>query len=196
MEIKSQFLLLIIFSLSFGFLPEDIFSKGQRYLVFYIENLGLVNRLRILAGLYSIGRANDLNLLVIWKPSYDCAAYIDQIFDNYPPKFQVLRRDIVEKFTALTVESAFRDLGLKSNLTVNIVRATSFYQGLKDYQADIVIVWTLGTHAPINMPCHNYLFSKSLFYQHLSPITLVNENVQRIRIGHFYGNVTVGIHIR
>ena len=67
---------------------------------------------------------------------------------------------------------------------------------LYDPTVDIILVWSLGVHAPIHLSCIDYTYIKSYFYRHLIPIEMIRRNVENIISNFFSYHTVIGIHIR
>lgn len=67
-------------------------SKGSRYLITHLSELGLANRLKAIADMAKIATLSDRKLLISWIPNKSCNASFHDLFDvnMMPSSMQLL----------------------------------------------------------------------------------------------------------
>ena len=192
-----RYALLVALSVSSALVP---FQAGTTYLVMIIDKLGLANRLRIMAGMYSISKQANRRLLVLWSPSVECGSSFSDLFEDVAVGVEVL--DIAPASHA-TITKELVDLAYKQSMSLQSLYLTDFDVNISyidtkynSTAADVILAFTLGTHSPAHACCRDYLFAKSTFYRSLLPVASIRSTVNAITDRHFSKNVIVGIHVR
>lgn len=192
----------IVASQSTADLIRSTIQENVNYVYLPVTELGLANRLRIMASLYSVivqsPDANRKTLVVLWMPNYDCPVAFDDLFRTYSlPNFLLVTFPQQESGK---LENEFKEslttVASELSLTFKQAYYRDFLINANTLDAALNLVWTRGAHAVDSMSCYDYLYSKSLFYQSLKPVGSVLDIVRTIKFEHFIGNYVVGIHIR
>jgi hypothetical protein len=149
-------------------------------LVILIDRLGLANRLRIIAGFYSITIITNSTLVVIWVKSDECGACYSDLFEKSPINMIVHDIDDVSHGSleaTLKEKSAIKNLNFSTvyatDFYIDIPRLLNLYENLSSRQ--VTLFWSLGTHTLNGINCNTYLNLKSSFYQSLRPLTHIRS---------------------
>ena len=177
-------------------------------LVLPLRHLGLGNRLRIISGMHNIAVQSGRKLLVIWMSSEECNSGFHALFTESQESLVVVDVDEtvittnnVDRTIVEIISSVVADLGI----SMTILRPQEFFVDIttitSSKDASLLLVWTLGVHAPTGTPCTDYLFAKSTFYRGLRPSPEVmgrmyTEGYGDSTLGFKSIDRVVGIHIR
>lgn len=176
------------------------FQEGSSYILMIVDRLGLANRLRIMAGMYSIAQQTNRNLLVVWSPSAECGSPFSNLFEGLAFGVEVVDIDTTPHAVIaneLGVLAGRRNISMSSqHLTGFDVDVTNMKKSKDDRDQSAILVFTLGTHSPGLVTCREYLSVKSAFYRSLVPVATVKVMVKDITERHFAGSIVVGVHIR
>jgi len=166
----------LFYSLEIDFFPDP----NLNYLVILIDRLGLANRLRIIAGFYSITIITNSTLVVIWVKSDECGACYSDLFEKSPINMIVHDIDDVSHGSleaTLKEKSAIKNLNFSTvyatDFYIDIPRLLNLYENLSSRQ--VTLFWSLGTHTLNGINCNTYLNLKSSFYQSLRPLTHIRS---------------------
>ena len=177
-------------------------------LVLPLRHLGLGNRLRIMSGMHHVAVQSGRKLLVLWMSSEECNSGFHALFTETHESLVVIDVDS----SVLTTNNMDRTIveitsaaALEMGISMTILRPHDFFVDIttviSSKDTSLLLVWTLGVHAPIGVPCTDYLFAKSTFYRGLRPSPAVMARMYT----EGYGDSTmgfqsidriVGIHIR
>jgi hypothetical protein len=147
----------------------SVVKATDKFIILPLLDLGLANRLRIIAGVYSIARKSNRKLVLLWQPTSDCMANFSELFINYNKEFSIYSLDYESKYTTKDISEALSYFREKNSVSWSILSPRHFFVDIdnnykyKDHS--MVVVWTLGIHSPIDMHCSDYLHFKSMFYK-------------------------------
>jgi hypothetical protein len=185
-----------IFSTFHPQLASAINISTQRFGIMPVTALGLANRLRIIASLYTISKAYDMNLIIIWGPDVDCACQFSDLFTHTGITIISIKSalDNSPDFERM-IRYSLSTISRENSMPLSEVHLRNFNVPRSTFAGQLNLVWTRGTHAPASMPCGDYLYSKSLFYRQLQPTSDVLAVIQRVNMQRESGLI-VGVHVR
>lgn len=176
-------------------------KADDKFIILPLLQLGLANRLRIIAGMYFIAKNSGRKLVLLWQPTSDCMVNFSELFRNYNKDFYIHSLDYESKYTTKEISEAISYYIEENKVSWSILHPRHFFVDINDkYEYKnhgVVTIWTLGIHAPKSMHCGDYLYSKSLFYKALKPSPSVSGMIDSLLYADFSnGNRVVGVHIR
>lgn len=184
----------------YGFLT-NVVNAADKFIILPLLELGLANRLRILASVYSIARKCNRKLVLLWQPTSDCMADFSELFINYNKDFSIYSLNYEAKHTTKEISEAISYFREKNGVSWSILSPRHFFVDIgENYEfkdRTMITVWTLGVHAPKGMHCSDYLHFKSSFYKALKPSPRVSDIIASLSLADSSnGNRVVGLHIR
>lgn len=213
-----MFLIFLFFGiLSWGFASFNFdLHAGGKYIVLPVHRLGMANRLRIISSIYSISRSTRRKLIVVWNPSFECSAAFGALFMNISTKsIVVVNSNVVESEFETYIKQYSMQVSEQANLSFGSMYPRSFFVSLDDkLTADVLLLWTLGTHTSDLIDCHGYNANRRLFYDQLAPSPAVARRINTVRQavyedveydenidvvnnnGQYWNGEIVGVHIR
>jgi hypothetical protein len=194
-----------------SFFPDEyvsqVTSSNEKYIVFRLERLGLMNRIRSMVDWYLVAKLLGRKLIVNWKPSFDCNVEFNDLFEAAPKDVLILKHDIpVTSNSSSFIERAAHryNLSMKiidtdSNNLLGKRNVTFFVSKEKFFSAWENISLLVTDHDARfvleDVPCSYYLHQHSLilsqFKPHSSIVSIVND-VMKL----FTTSIPVGVHIR
>ncbi len=196
---------LLLIALLLSFSTATISSQFDRlavddtnfkYLIVPIDELGLVNRLRIMSSFYSFAEFIQCEVVFLWKQSIDCPSGFDQLFSFTLNNVKVINfnDDGSDAIRAMVYKKVH-----EANLSISEVYPRTFHIDTDEFAGSVTIVWSRGSHAPKTLSCDEYLRLKHQFYLHLIPsetvLSVVNAFRASVDWSQQVGEI-VGVHVR
>jgi hypothetical protein len=184
----------------YGFLTNTV-KTTDKFIILPLLELGLANRLRIIASMYSIARKSNRKLVLLWQPTSDCMADFSELFSNHNLDFSIYSLNYEAKYATKEISEAISYFREKNGISWSILSPRHFFVDIGEkYKYEdhtMITVWTLGIHAPEGMHCSDYLHFKSSFYKALKPSPRVADMIGSLSLADLSnGNRVVGLHIR
>ena len=169
--------------------------------ILQLKVLGLANRLRTLAGVYSIARGNGGVLFAIWHKNDHCPAAFHELFTSTVHDSLIILSvdDSQIRDFYITFNAVLQKFLEEHQLSMERVVETQFQVDYFPHNSarNITLFITAGSHAPADLSCSAFLHRKSLFYRGLVPVQPVKTLVDSIIYSKFLvGGQVVGIHMR
>ena len=190
-----------------GNVLASVGAANGSVIVLPLRHLGLGNRLRVIAGIQSIALDSRRKLVVLWSPSDECNATFHALFAPLRHPTVVVHDLLFPAGTDNALSAAVSAFADAHGQAVAVAKPRDFHEKfLAALPAAIVLMWTLGVHAPSGLPCADHMHMKSAFYRALQPAPAVRARMAVVSTGPaaasaeggFYGATgrVVGVHVR
>jgi hypothetical protein len=178
-------------------------TSNEKYLIIFLERLGLANRFRTLADWYLISLVSERTLIVSWKPTVECNISFSDLFDGVPPKIKFLSEPIssteiptLQNYLSSHQKSHQYYTGDEENFWVS---KNLGYLVLKNYFLNEISYLFTSYDGQITLediPCQYYSQKHSFFLNSLQPKKEYLDLVENIWENYFKDFIPVGIHLR
>lgn len=176
-------------------------DKPKQFIV-SVSLLGLANRLRIIAALFSIATQLGAFLTILWFKDDACSISFHDMFSiNSASRISILDYqgdrldDIKLNEEVYQVLQYFANEINDPTFAWSTVTPFHFYIDPSHFKYNISFVRTRGVHTLLDTSCNDFMNLKSQFYSFITPTAAVMQVIDVVQ-SYFSNNQVFGVHIR